>query len=227
MREPTAIPDCLAAIASRIDGEVRSDTYTRVLYSTDASIYQAMPLGVVIPRSAGDVHATVEAAVAHGVPVLARTSGTSLAGQAVNEALVIDMSRHLDGVLDFDREARRVRVEPGIVLDELNRQLRTEGLQFGPDPERMVDSFASQGEPITLAARINGPAKTAFPDGKPAPAPLPGEEPAQPEPDAGDALTESVEPINVIAIADVDLLHDQVWAQISNFLGQMMIMPSM
>jgi FAD/FMN-containing dehydrogenase/Fe-S oxidoreductase len=134
MSKSTAIPDCLAAISARIDGEVRSDTYTRVLYSTDASIYQAMPLGVVIPRSAGDVHATLEAAVEHGVPVLARTSGTSLAGQAVNEALVIDMSRHLDGVLDFDREAKRVRVEPGIVLDELNRQLGAEGLQFGPDP---------------------------------------------------------------------------------------------
>ncbi len=134
MADSAAIADCLAAIAGRIDGEVRSDTYSRVLYSTDASIYQAMPLGVVIPRNAGDVQATVEAAVEYGVPVLPRTSGTSLAGQAVNEALVIDMSRHLDGILELDREARRVRVEPGIVLDELNRQLRPQGLQFGPDP---------------------------------------------------------------------------------------------
>ena len=129
-----AVADCLAALERRVDGEVRSDRYSRVLYSTDASIYQVMPLGVVIPRTADDVHAVVETAVEFGVPVLPRAAGSSLAGQAVNEALVIDMTRHLDAVIEIDREAQRVRVEPGVVLDELNRALRPEGLAFGPDP---------------------------------------------------------------------------------------------
>lgn len=126
--------DFFAALARRVDGELRTDAYSRVLYSTDASIYQVEPYGVLIPRSAGDVQAAVEVAAEHRVPVLPRASGSSLAGQAVNRALVIDMTRYLDRVLGIDPEARTVRVEPGLVLDELNRRLRPHNLQFGPDP---------------------------------------------------------------------------------------------
>ncbi len=114
--------------------DLRTDDYSRVLYSTDASIYQVEPYAVLLPRTLEDVHAAVEVAAAHQLPLLARASGSSLAGQAVNEALVIDMSRHLDRVIEIDPEAQRVRVEPGIVLDRLNRRLRAHGLQFGPDP---------------------------------------------------------------------------------------------
>jgi FAD/FMN-containing dehydrogenase/Fe-S oxidoreductase len=131
---PEAIRAALADIESRVDSELRTDDYSRVLYSTDASIYQVEPYGVLFPRNPADLQAVVETAASHGLPLLPRTSGSSLAGQAVNEALVLDFSRHLDGILEVDPERRTVRVQPGIVLDDLNRRLRRYGLQFGPDP---------------------------------------------------------------------------------------------
>ena len=118
----------------RVSGELRSDRYSRMLYSTDASIYQQMPLAVLIARTVDDVQAAVELAARHRVPVLPRASGSSLAGQAVNEALVIDSTRWLDGIHEINREERWVRVGPGRVLDELNLALKPHGLQFGPDP---------------------------------------------------------------------------------------------
>ncbi len=134
MTWPAALPDALAELRRRVDGEVRDDRVTRILYSTDASIYQVEPYAVLFPRTTDDLEAAVEVASAYGLPLLPRTSGSSLAGQAVNEALVVDCSRHLDGVLEIDVERRRVRVEPGVVLDRLNDRLRPHGLMFGPDP---------------------------------------------------------------------------------------------
>ena len=131
---PSALPDFLADLQRQVQGELRTDQVSRLLYSTDASIYQAMPYGVLIPESVDDVQAAVELAARYRIPLLPRAGGSSLAGQAVNEALVIDMTRHLDRVLDFDPAARRVRVQPGLVLDELNLFLKPHGLQFGPDP---------------------------------------------------------------------------------------------
>lgn len=128
------LADCLAELRQRVVGDVRDDTYSRILYSTDASIYEVEPLAVLIPRHVEDIQAAVEICSRHGVPLLPRTAGTSLAGQVVNRALVIDMTCHLDAVIDLDIEARQVRVQPGITLDALNRQLRAHGLQFGPDP---------------------------------------------------------------------------------------------
>ncbi|MFB3131471.1 MAG: FAD-binding and (Fe-S)-binding domain-containing protein, partial [Rhodothermales bacterium] len=131
---PAALPDFLAALRKRVAGELRTDAYSRVLYSTDASIYQVMPHGVLIPATVEDVHAAVELAAQYKIPLLPRTGGSSLAGQAVNEALVIDMSRHLDRVLEVNVEEQWVRVQTGLVLDELNLYLKPLGLQFGPDP---------------------------------------------------------------------------------------------
>ena len=131
---PSALPDFLADLQRQVQGELHTDQVSRLLYSTDASIYQAMPYGVLIPESVDDVQAAVELAARYRIPLLPRAGGSSLAGQAVNEALVIDMTRHLDRVLDFDPAARRVRVQPGLVLDELNLFLKPHGLQFGPDP---------------------------------------------------------------------------------------------
>ncbi|MEW5986779.1 MAG: FAD-linked oxidase C-terminal domain-containing protein [Chloroflexota bacterium] len=130
----TPIPDFLHELQKRVAGELRADDYSRVLYSTDASIYQIMPLAVLIPRTAEDVQAAVELAHHYQVPILPRTAGSSLAGQAVNEALVIDMSRHLDQVVEVNQAEQWVRVQPGIVLDELNFTLKPMRLQFGPDP---------------------------------------------------------------------------------------------
>lgn len=123
-----------AELQARIGGEVRFDRTSRMLYSTDASNYQIEPVGVVIPKSADDVLATIELAGSHGVPILPRGGGSSLAGQTVGAALVIDFSKYLNRVLDVDAEAMTVTVEPGINLDLLNKQLKASGVMFGPDP---------------------------------------------------------------------------------------------
>jgi len=121
-------------LQKRVSGEVRFDPFSRVLYSTDASIYQMEPVGVVIPRSVEDVLAVVEVGRDSGVPVLPRAGGTSLAGQTVNHAIVIDFSKYLNQVLEVNPEEHWARVQPGIVLDQLNRELAGHNLQYAPDP---------------------------------------------------------------------------------------------
>ncbi|HKW94930.1 MAG TPA: FAD-binding oxidoreductase, partial [Methylomirabilota bacterium] len=117
----------------RVEGDVRFDTYSRLLYSTDASMYQMEPMGVVIPRSADDAQAVIEVANQHGAPLLPRGGGTSLTGQTVNHAVVLDFSRYMAGVLEVNREELWARVQPGLVQDELNHHVRALGLLFGPD----------------------------------------------------------------------------------------------
>ena len=121
-------------LKASLRGEVRFDVYSRTLYSTDASIFQIEPIGVVIPRDAEDAARAMEIARKRGVPILPRGGGTSLAGQAIGHAVVLDFSKYMNRVLEVDAERRRVRVEPGVVLDELNRALRPQGLFFPPDP---------------------------------------------------------------------------------------------
>ncbi|MGE0361546.1 MAG: FAD-binding and (Fe-S)-binding domain-containing protein [Vicinamibacterales bacterium] len=116
-----------------VGGEVRFDTASRALYSTDASVYQIEPRGVVIPRTRDDVEAAVTIAARHGVPVTPRGGGTSQAGQAIGAGLVLDTSKYLNRILDIDPDRRTARVEPGVVLDELNHQLKRHGLRFAPD----------------------------------------------------------------------------------------------
>jgi FAD/FMN-containing dehydrogenase/Fe-S oxidoreductase len=116
-----------------VEGEVRFDAYSRLLYATDASMYQVEPIGVVLPRSKADVHAVLELANRYNVPVLPRGGGTSLAGQTVNHAVVLDFSKHLNRVLEVNREELWCRVQPGLVQDELNARVRPMGLLFGPD----------------------------------------------------------------------------------------------
>ncbi|MGI8975214.1 MAG: FAD-binding and (Fe-S)-binding domain-containing protein, partial [Thermomicrobiales bacterium] len=121
-------------LAARLSGDVKFDRVSRMLYSTDASNYQIEPVGVVMPRSTDDVIAAIELAASHGVPVLPRGGGSSLAGQAVGAALIVDMSKYLNRITSFQPEDRSVTVEPGINLDSLNRQVKSAGLMFGPDP---------------------------------------------------------------------------------------------
>src|SRR3989442_10463041 len=116
-----------------IRGDVRFDPGSRLLYSTDASMYQVEPVGVVIPRDADDVQAAVEVAGKLGVAILPRGGGTSLTGQTVNQALVLDFSRYMDRVLEVNTEELWARVQPGLVQDNLNHQVRPLGLLFGPD----------------------------------------------------------------------------------------------
>jgi FAD/FMN-containing dehydrogenase/Fe-S oxidoreductase len=116
-----------------IEGEVRFDSYSRSLYSTDASMYQIEPIGVVIPRHQGDVVATVDIARRHQVPVLPRGGGTSLAGQTVGHAVVMDFSKYLNQILEVNTDAGWARVQPGVIQDEFNAHLRPLGFLFGPD----------------------------------------------------------------------------------------------
>ncbi|MBI4525793.1 MAG: FAD-binding protein [Deltaproteobacteria bacterium] len=120
-------------LRKRLEGEVRFDRYSRLLYSTDASMYEIEPIGVVIPRDRGDVQAVIEIANRFGVPVLPRGGGTSLAGQTVGHAIVLDFSKHMNRVLEVNKEELWCRVQPGLVQDELNAHVRSMGLQFGPD----------------------------------------------------------------------------------------------
>ena len=122
-----------ARLSADIEGAVRFDRLTRSLYATDASIYQITPLGVVLPRSLDDVEAAMAIARDEGVPLLPRGAGTSQCGQTVGRALVIDTSRHLNRLLEVDRAERTAWVEPGLVLDHLNRRLAPAGLFFPVD----------------------------------------------------------------------------------------------
>src|SRR5215472_7019498 len=125
--------DIEESLAAEVSGEVRFDGYTRHLYSRDASMYAIEPIGVVFPRDADDVAAVVSVSAAAGVPVLPRGAGTSLAGQAVGAAVIMDFSRHMDGILEIDAEARTAVVQPGAVQERLNAAAAAHGLRFGPD----------------------------------------------------------------------------------------------
>ena len=114
-------------------GETRFDSASRGRYATDASIYQIMPKGVVIPKTKDDVRLALEAARTNGLPVTGRGGGTSQCGQTVNEGLIFDNSKHFNQILDIDVENRRARVQPGVVLDDLNRELQLYGLWFPVD----------------------------------------------------------------------------------------------
>ena len=123
-----------AALRQALKGEVRFDAGARAAYASDASNYRQVPIGVVLPRSAEDIVAAVAACREHGAPILARGGGTSLCGQTVNVAVVIDTSKYLDKVLELDAASRTARVEPGVVCDALRASAERYGLTFGPDP---------------------------------------------------------------------------------------------
>jgi FAD/FMN-containing dehydrogenase/Fe-S oxidoreductase len=122
-----------ARLRKHVEGEVLFDSFARGRYSTDASIYQIMPVGVVIPRTPEAARIALQIAEEEQVPILPRGAGTSQCGQTVGAALVIDNSKHLNRVLAIDPQAREAIVEPGIVLDHLNAQLRAHGLWYPVD----------------------------------------------------------------------------------------------
>jgi FAD/FMN-containing dehydrogenase/Fe-S oxidoreductase len=127
------LPGLERRLKAEVTGEVRFDRFTRGRYATDASHYQIMPLGVVAPRSIEEAERAIALAREEGVSVLARGGGSSQAGQTVNESLVVDCSKHLTRILELDAPSRRAKVEPGIVLDDLNRALKPHGLWFPVD----------------------------------------------------------------------------------------------
>ena len=121
-------------LQTRVDGEVRFDEYSRQLYATDASLYEVLPIGVVYPRSTEDVAAVMSYCAQREIPVLPRGGGTSLAGQTVNEAVVLDFSRYMNDLVEARPDDRRARAQPGIKLGDLNGELADHGLKFAPDP---------------------------------------------------------------------------------------------
>ncbi|GAB3926558.1 FAD-binding and (Fe-S)-binding domain-containing protein [Microlunatus endophyticus] len=132
--EPIDVGSMITALRDRVDGEIRFDPGSRATYATDASNFRQLPIGVVVPRTPEAAVAAVAVAREFGAPVLSRGGGTSLAGQCTNTAVVIDWSKYCNRIESVDQEARTCLVQPGIVLDELNRQLADTGLRFGPEP---------------------------------------------------------------------------------------------
>jgi FAD/FMN-containing dehydrogenase/Fe-S oxidoreductase len=120
-------------LEEQVSGEVRFDPVSRALYSTDASVYQIHPLGVVIPKTREDILRTINLARTHGISITARGGGTSQAGQAIGSGLQMDTSKYYNRILELNVGERWAIVEPGIVLDELNAQLKVHGLRFAPD----------------------------------------------------------------------------------------------
>src|SRR4051812_21204709 len=118
------LPGLERRLKAEITGDVMFDHFSRGRYATDASHYQMMPLGVVAPRNVTEAERAIALAREEGVSVLARGGGTSQSGQTVNSSLVVDCSKHLTNLLELDIGDRRCTVEPGIVLDELNRKLK-------------------------------------------------------------------------------------------------------
>ncbi|OYR40352.1 FAD-binding oxidoreductase [Halorubrum sp. Ib24] len=130
----TERPELVAALERRVDGDVRFDDYSKRLYATDASAYEVTPIGVVMPESTADVAAVQEYCFAEGIPVLPRGGGTSLAGQTVNEAVVLDLTDSMDSVLSTDPDAATARVQAGAYVGDLNAAVEPHGLKFAPDP---------------------------------------------------------------------------------------------
>src|SRR5690606_11834241 len=124
----------LQQLARDTDVEVRADPFTRYVYSTDGSVHEIEPLGVAFPRHEDDVIAIARWAAEHGVALLPRGAGTSLAGQTVGRALVLDFTKHMNRILDLDVESRTMTVEPGVVADHLNLRAGRQGLRWAPDP---------------------------------------------------------------------------------------------
>jgi FAD/FMN-containing dehydrogenase/Fe-S oxidoreductase len=123
-----------ADLRRNVRGEVRFDDGTRALYATDGSNYRQVPIGVVLPRDADDVIATISLARKHGAPILCRGGGTSLAGQCCNVAVILDMSKYMATILDVDPAQRLARVQPGVILDHLRNAAEKHQLTFAPDP---------------------------------------------------------------------------------------------
>src|SRR5882672_10506880 len=127
------LPGLERRLKAEISGDIAFDRFTRGRYATDASHYQMMPLGVIVPRSVAEAERSIALAREEGVSVLPRGGGTSQSGQTVNSSLVVDCSKHLTNLLELDIGDRRCTVEPGIVLDDLNRKLKPYGLWFPVD----------------------------------------------------------------------------------------------
>lgn len=132
---PSTLPDLLPllqSLSTQLDGNLQFDSLTKTLYATDASVYREMPLAVAFPKTQSDIKKLIQFATQNGTSLIPRTAGTSLAGQCVGNGIVVDVSKYFTQILEFNKEERWVRVQPGVVRDELNRFLKPHGLFFSP-----------------------------------------------------------------------------------------------
>ena len=129
--QPNLVPH-LEKLATQLEGSLQFDRLTRTLYATDASVYREMPLAVAFPKLESDIQKLIHFATEHGTSLIPRTAGTSLAGQCVGNGIVVDVSKHFTKIIEFNQEEHWVRVQPGVVRDELNRFLKPHGLFFSP-----------------------------------------------------------------------------------------------
>lgn len=129
--QPNLLP-LLEKLATQLEGKLQVDRLTKTLYATDASVYREMPLAVAFPKSESDIQKLIHFANENGTSLIPRTAGTSLAGQCVGNGIVVDVSKNFTKILEFNKEERWVRVQPGVVRDELNRYLKPHGLFFSP-----------------------------------------------------------------------------------------------
>lgn len=130
----TVLPhNLIKELESKLEGELFTDKTNRLLYATDASAYRELPLAVARPKHTGDIKTLVKFANTHKIPLIPRTAGTSLAGQVVGNGMVVDLSKHMTRILEINEEEKWIRIEPGVILDEMNQLLETKGLFFGPE----------------------------------------------------------------------------------------------
>ena len=122
-------PTILSELSEKLQGSLFTDTVMRTLYATDASAYREMPLGVAIPETIEDIQTLISFADSHQIPLIPRTAGTSLAGQVVGSGLVVDVSKYFNRILEINKEESYVWVEPGVVRDVLNEELKKQGAQ--------------------------------------------------------------------------------------------------
>ena len=124
--------ELLQQLAADLEGEFYSDETMRTLYATDASAYRELPLAVAVPKTKEDIKKLITFARQHQTSLIPRAAGTSLAGQVVGNGIVVDVSKYFTGILELNKEEKWVRVQPGVIRDELNMYLRPHGLFFGP-----------------------------------------------------------------------------------------------
>src|SRR5690554_1037860 len=130
-REPNLLPQ-LQELALELEGDLFFDQLARTLYATDASVYRELPLAVALPKSTKDIQKLISFAKKHQTSLIPRTAGTSLAGQCVGEGIVVDVSKYFTNIIEFNKEEGWVRVQPGVIRDELNEFLKPHGFFFSP-----------------------------------------------------------------------------------------------
>ncbi len=131
--ERLSVHDKLESFKEIFDGDIFTDDLWKLMYATDASAYREIPLGVARPKNAAAIKQLIRFAAQHGIPLIPRTAGTSLAGQVVGNGLIVDVSKYMTSILEINPKEHWVRVEPGVILDELNKVLEPNGLFFGPE----------------------------------------------------------------------------------------------